>query len=288
MDSQVLKNKAGSDLKELHLGELAALNIYTQGYYKNINGLLRGMKPFQHGSPTYQRDMRELILHIGVALSGVNKGKSSKLPMTYRYDKNLPEEILKQRIKCAQSKGANIITFEDAAFVSSALVAPLRDFKGRYRTVFHGLHGLNVSSISYYPKEREFLIPPSKMKYLTHQIDRKGQHYFLACPVIAPTSTQGILNLKGGGSYETINQIIETAESEMVIKFAQFTIAATKVYLQNKEQRDLNRWTLFAAVDNAYGKGAYKIQYAQTIKSEAEALIKKITTGLESPKFFVK
>lgn len=273
-----LKKKA-TKLQYLHEGELAGLNIYTQDYYKDMNGLLRGQHPYKGSNPNFQENMRQVILHSAAALSGISKGQNHKLPLTFRYDGNtLPKDILDERIKCAQSKGIELEVYEDTAFVSSAFEKPVEHFKGPTRTVFYGMQGLDIGEISYYPTEREFLIAPGKVKYLHHR-EENGKHYFLACPVTPPASINQILNLPSGGTYKQAENLVVKAEKDMVKKFAQFALDVTNQYLEGKAEKDKSKWSILANIDNTYGKGSYKIQFAEEIKKSMNGLLDNLENG---------
>lgn len=277
---QKLKQKA-TKLQYLHEGELAGLNIYTQDYYKFINGLLRGQHPCKGSDANFQEQMRQVILHTTAALSGISKGQNQQLPLTFRYDgKALPKDIIEKRIQCAQSNGIELEVYEDASFVSSAFDKPVEasSFYGPIRTVFYGMQGLDIGEISRYPSEREFLIAPGKVKYLHHH-EETQKHYFLACPVTPPASISQIVNLPGGGTYKQAENITVEAEKDMVKKFAQFAIEVTNQYLKGKAVKDKSKWSILSSFDNTYGKGSYKIQFAEEIKTSLKGLLNNLQNG---------
>ncbi|HAT9729511.1 TPA: hypothetical protein JBD73_04200 [Legionella pneumophila subsp. pneumophila] len=278
MSCKDLKKKA-TKLQHLHEGEIAGLNIYTQQYYQFMNGLLRGQHPYKGSDANFQENMRQVILHSAAALSGISKGQNHKLPLTFRYDGNsLPKDIIEKRIQCAQSKGIELEVYEDTAFVSSAFEKPVSTFNGPIRTVFYGMQGLDIGEISRYPAEREFLIAPGKVKYLHHR-EENGKHYFLACPVTPPASIKQILNLPNGGTYKQAENITLEAEKDMVKKFAQFALDVTNQYLEGKAEKDKSKWSILANIDNTYGKGSYKIQFAEEIKKSMNGLLANLKNG---------
>jgi hypothetical protein len=278
MGCQELKKKA-TKLQYLHEGEIAGLNIYTQQYYQFINGLLRGQHPYKQGDVRFQENMRQVILHSAAALSGINKGQNHEFPLTFRYDGNtFPKDILEKRIQCARSNGIELEVYEDAAFVSSALEKPVSNFYGPIRTVFYGMQGLDIGEISRYPNEREFLIAPGKVKYVHHS-EKDGKHYFLACSVTPPASIQNLLNLPGGGTYKQAESIAVEAEKDMVKKYALFAIDVINQYLDTKAEKDKKNWSLFASIDNTFGKGSYKIQFAEEVKTSLKGLMNNLQNG---------
>lgn len=275
---QELKNKA-TKLQHLHEGEIAGLNIYTQEYYQFMNGLLRGQHPYKGSDANFQKNMRQVILHSAATLSGISKGQKHQLPLTFRYDGDtLPKDIIEKRIQCAQSKGIELEVYEDTAFVSSAFEKPVSTFNGPIRTVFYGMQGLDIGEISRYPAEREFLIAPGKVKYLHHRQEGKN-HYFLACPVTPPASIKQILNLPNGGTYKQAENIVLEAEKDMVKKFAQFALDVTNQYLEGKAEKDKSKWSILANIDNTIGKGSYKIQFAEEIKTSLNGLLNNLKNG---------
>ncbi|HIC7357883.1 TPA: SidE phosphodiesterase domain-containing protein [Legionella pneumophila] len=278
MSCQELKGKA-TKLQHLHEGEIAGLNIYTQQYYEFMNGLLRGQHPYKGSDANFQENMRQVILHSAAALSGISKGQKHNLPLTFRYDGDtLPKPIIEKRIQCAQSKGIGLEVYEDTAFVSSAFEKPVSTFNGPIRTVFYGMQGLDIGEISRYPAEREFLIAPGKVKYLHHREENK-KHYFLACSVTPPASIKQISNLPNGGTYKQAENIAVEAERDMVKKFAQFAIDVTNQYLEGKAEKDKSKWSILANIDNTYGKGSYKIQFAEELKTSLNGLLHNLQNG---------
>ncbi len=178
---------------DLHYGELMAVNIYTQGYFSVINGLLRGrINPFAKDASDiiddndYQKSMMEALCHIAISNSGLNKTPEVAIPsdtMVFRYDdSNLPQAVLDKRIESADRVPGNPLIVRESAFVSTSKKKPSDDFSAEYRTVFKDVVGRDVSDISYYPDEREFLMPPTDIVYLAHK-EARGNHYFLAKPV---------------------------------------------------------------------------------------------------------
>ncbi|MBS0285734.1 MAG: hypothetical protein JSR17_00035 [Proteobacteria bacterium] len=194
-EEQIRKLDTKHDFDDLHYAELMALNIYTQGYYSVLNGILRGrLNPFEADVDTasYDSQMKEALCHIALANSGLNKVPEVPLPAgtrAFRYDdKNLPKTVLDQRKESADRVPGKPLVVRESGFVSTSLEKPSEDFDAEYRTVFTNVTGRNVGAISFYPGERELLMPPTDIVYVAH-FKKHHKHYFLAKPVRALRDT---------------------------------------------------------------------------------------------------
>ena len=175
-------------LNNLNQAERMAINIYSTGFYKNANAMLRG------GNVNVQdkAQLKELICTTAVAISGLNKIDSEIPVNTFRGEKNLPQAVLKSRIEAAEKGGVTIET----GFISSSDQKPdaAFAFKDNVNDVnigieFHDLKGKNIKPLSAFPNEREFLIPPTQVQW-QHHATVKGGHLFSARPATTPTGLE--------------------------------------------------------------------------------------------------
>jgi hypothetical protein len=179
-------------LNDLHYAEMAAVNIYTQDYYRHINDLLRSDWPkFSKNDSIDTKKLKEVIIHTTMAASGLNKSPDKTIDFTYRVDKaGLPDSLVKDRKKSVESNKDNpYVTFETGGFLSSSKERPAEAWVGgtKYGTTFYNVIGKNVESISYFHayKEREVLLPPTQMQWVSYKTEG-NRDYFLARPVYTP------------------------------------------------------------------------------------------------------
>ncbi len=176
-----------TSLEKLHYAELAAINIYTQpSFFSDMNALLRDGRIVSN--PSDVSLVKEILLHCVMATSGLSHTPDQLLDnFTYRYDRELPEEVLQSRIQSAESLKGSPAVAEESAFFSFAIGNPAPNFEIRCssRTICYGLQGKDVTPISFYQHEKEYLIPPTQMRWLAHE-EIQGEHYFFAVPVNTP------------------------------------------------------------------------------------------------------
>ncbi len=193
------KRDEAKELDNLSYAEKCAINIYTQDYYETMNEILRGNIFIKPDSDTFQNEMIEVMLHNAFSASGLNKVGNVEVDNAFRVDKNLPQELVKEKIKSIDKKKAVV---SDKGFVSSSKDGPIpiagqenplfagNMRKGMVFTVYGKLIGKNISALSSLSKEREILIPPNtQLKYKKHE-EEDGAHYFYADVVRTPVANQ--------------------------------------------------------------------------------------------------
>lgn len=223
-------------LKNLHFAEMAALNIYTQNYYEQMNAVLRGMIPFDSNKVDFQKSMKEVMLHIAMASTGLSKCPVKDIKICYRYDgKSLPQSIVQARIDSVNSSESDLKVTVEAGFTSTSKEKPGGGMSGPYRTVFGGLVGKDIAAISYFPEEREFLIPPTQIKWITYNKDEQDNTYFLATPVNTPIGPEeGVKPGQKLGRKAIIDPIVARHETYMMNQLLRFAIETVENYHMNK------------------------------------------------------
>lgn len=142
----------------INFQEMQAINVYTGGFYTEINALLRGT--FSDIDSKLKTTRAALITSVFCA-SGLQKIPETSIIETYRGAKygSTNEQI--ERVTAAAQGG----TVRLEGFVSSSIDAIESDFQ--IKPVFYhfkNIRGMYVAPISKLPKEREFLIPPHASK----------------------------------------------------------------------------------------------------------------------------
>ncbi len=173
------------ELQALSVPERMALNIYTTGFYDDVNPFLRNGNP----KNLYSHYLRELICHAGVAIVGLNKISDDKVALSFRAEHSDPNNIppyMQNRIDAAKTGGVTV----EMNFISTAQENPSLDFgdpdtPGGVGIIFKELKGKNVRNLSAYPHEREFLMPPTQIQWISYFHAKQG-HILEGKPVATP------------------------------------------------------------------------------------------------------
>lgn len=179
--------------KNVSYAEMLAINIYTTNFYSKMNPFLRGdmtviAEAAKQGKNTLNTKAQELLLSCCLAASGLNKvTETSAIPKgSFRGDTRLPDFVLRERMKAASVGKVTQI----GAFTSTSMEKKSA-FAGKVQTKFYNLIGKNIASISAFPKEKEFLIPPTQMQWTAVEINKKtGVIYLMGKPVSSPDYTK--------------------------------------------------------------------------------------------------
>lgn len=189
--------------QHLTLSEKEAINLYTGSTYHSMNHLLRGKvdEAVEKLSPDCQLPqelkidhcIKEILLHVAVAISGLNKLPDFHLSdmgckYLYRAESSLPEETIKKR-KWAVLTGG--ITTEKG-FISTACQKPAESYFSEATQVsilIENCRGKDIRPLSQAGDlEREILLPPTQMqwkyfKVITTDTLQNKMTVFIATPV---------------------------------------------------------------------------------------------------------
>lgn len=171
--------------KNLSFAEKEAINIYTGSAYQVMNSLMRGdieeainsnyLPQFLTKKEQANQTIKETLLHIAVAVSGLNKlpdfvpppgpdGQPQKY--LYRGESSLPQSVIDKR-KWAVLQGGDI-TFE-MGFISTSFSKPVSGFFSEHSTsgiLIKNLKGKKITPLSQFGNsEREVLLPPTQMQW---------------------------------------------------------------------------------------------------------------------------
>ncbi|WP_068467108.1 hypothetical protein [Candidatus Protochlamydia phocaeensis] len=208
----------GELCRHLSFAEKEAINIYTGNFYRTMNALMRGDIDGAIESNYFLPDVftvkakanqtiKEALLHIAVAVSGLNKlpdyvpppgpdGKPQKY--LYRGERDLPESVLAKR-KWAVLQGGEITN--EMGFLSTAYGKPADAFFNEFTEVgvmIKSLKGKKITPLSQFGNsEREILLPPTQMQWLYQKdiitdIYKRQMTLFIAKPVSVPIPSAGI------------------------------------------------------------------------------------------------
>lgn len=154
----------------LELSEMAALNIYTQRKYMYVNGLLRG-----DYEPKSRMQLVETLFTMAFANTGLYKVNSENRKV-FRGERAWSTEVIQRRVEHSSRGGVT----HEPGFISTALERPNIRFRGDIAVALHNVYGADISEISCYPREREFLIPPGTKLKWEHHYREDGSEYFIA------------------------------------------------------------------------------------------------------------
>lgn len=138
-------------LKNLHLAEMKAINLYTGRHFVEMNSLLRG----------YAEPTRGWVIHTVMCASGLAKLPPTTVTACYRGETIYDKAVHETRISyCEQQKTTQI-----RGFISASVTAPLGyDVKIHFKNV----RGGEVSRISEFNFESEFLALPTSVRWLSY------------------------------------------------------------------------------------------------------------------------
>lgn len=232
------KRDKNKELEDLSYAEKCAINIYTQDYYKTMNGILRGDIVIPPEKSTFQNDMMEVMLHNGFSASGLNKVDNTQVSHAFRVDKAPPKELTEKKV--ASIEGETEV-FSERGFISSSKDKPTFKAKsGAVCTVFANIIGKHIGPLSFYSKEREVLIPPNTQIKYTKSKEEKGVTYLYGDAVRTPKLNQMPTDRRELTAQELLLE--EKLEVELLIKNVQ----------NLKRDYSKKKWKLHADVERKH------------------------------------
>jgi hypothetical protein len=151
-------------------GEMVAINVYTGGFYKQMNGLMRDdPRSFDYRNAS-NATTRSALVHSVLSASGLRKVPVNSIKTSYRGSNWGSDEEQQQRVEAAAKHGV----VELGGFVSSGII---QGFSKVVAYTFNNLRGAYIASISQVPSEREFLIPPTQLQISSYK-HNGGIHSF--------------------------------------------------------------------------------------------------------------
>ena len=160
-------------LNELTYGEHLAIYRYTSPEYAKINGLMRGdYRSFKKLGGVEEEKVKSTLMHTIVASAALQKMPDVDLPTVTRRVDNFGMDQMIENVK------NNIVT-QEKAFISTSF-EDHDDFKKVYpnQIILKNVQGKDISAISYFGKEKEYLISPStQLKWTGHTMNGEN-HIF--------------------------------------------------------------------------------------------------------------
>lgn len=164
--------------------EMQAINVYTTETFRSMNGVLRGtFEP-----TTDSHNARNAIIQSVMCAHGLMKIPQTFLDETYR---GSGAEQLSEQISAAASQ--DVIKLD--GFVSSSTSNDSQYVSGcPVKLQIKNLVGVYIGPISHYPKEKEFLLPPTAIQITNYRQAYDGKHVFEASCVseLACLSAKGL------------------------------------------------------------------------------------------------
>ncbi len=153
----------------LHNAEKKAINLYTQGctqtfgVFGKINQILRGTSRINKLD-----ELREILFASVFCASGVSKIPTKPLhyKKAYRYEWKFDSKVHEERIQLATEKGLCMLNGFFSCSRSSAEI----HHDGPVKWEVSNLRGSDIGALSYFPEEKEHLIPPTLVQITSHQI----------------------------------------------------------------------------------------------------------------------
>lgn len=200
-------------LVNLSYAEKLALNIYsgqeifgyntTEGkpgrYYAALNQLLRGEDPSEIFKDTSNKALSgqnltdavsEMLMHLAMVNSGLNKPVPVVPAATYRKEWNMPPSVIQERIDSIKSGGEILLNMQMASTSHTRPGFKPNDALGQggCALAFVNLWGVDITSVSQSASENEVLIPPSQMRVIGHMVNSQGEHIFVVTLARTPTA----------------------------------------------------------------------------------------------------
>ena len=153
--------------------EMQAINIYTGGYYTEMNGLMRDEKSkfdYRTSSPA---DIRPALIHSVMCASALRKIPETNIQTSYRGAKLGTKQEQRERVEAAAKNGVvelsgfvSTSANENAAFGHKPVIFKFQNLRGAY-----------VEPITKVPGEYEFLIPKTQIQVTSYQKKGGKQHF---------------------------------------------------------------------------------------------------------------
>lgn len=168
-------------ISEATFAEKCAINIYTKqdeqkdktSYYAIMNSFLRGdTSYFQKNSTNLSADCNELLAHLGMCISGLNKTPHQPLPeVAWREVPDMPEFVTLESIEAR--KTGKVTNHMGMVSTNKGRPKDMGTSAGGNYMMFKNVKGIDVSPYSKFGSpaggaEREILMPPTQIAWTNH------------------------------------------------------------------------------------------------------------------------
>jgi ADP-ribosyltransferase exoenzyme len=258
-------------LKELSYGECLAIYRYTSPEYAKINGLMRGdYRSLKKLRELEEEKVKSTLMHTIVASSALNKVPDIDLPTVTRRQGDFGIDQMIENVK------NNMVT-QEKAFISTSF-EDHDSFKKTYpnQIILKNVQGKDISAISYFGKEKEYLISPStQLKWTGHTIDGEN-HIFTVEGSNALLDQRMKKNATSLTTSERVNRkaakIVYNAKDKTKDVAEQLIATPKKLKLAKEDMQQ----RAYEAVSNAKGKASYLNSNYQTEPGKLGAVKAKL------------
>ncbi|MBN9287225.1 MAG: hypothetical protein BGO43_15120 [Gammaproteobacteria bacterium 39-13] len=160
-------------IEGLTLAENQAIKAYTGSFYYNLNAFLYGKLNnlyTYYSEPSYL--FKDLLINAVFLGSGLNKIlpslEYSDNP-SYRGEHSTPDSEIAYRIELIEEGGG--VTDQKAYMSTSSDVEIGEMFKGNCLIIFDSIYGKEISGISDFPSEQEFLLSPGQIFWESYEYE---------------------------------------------------------------------------------------------------------------------
>lgn len=155
----------------LTLAENQAIKAYTGNYYYNLNAFLYGkfdnLYAYYSDPAPFFKDLLVSAVFLGSGLNKIMPSVEYSDFSSYRGEHSTPDSEIIHRIELIEQGGG--ITDQKAYMSTSSDLEIGEMFKGNSLIIFDSIYGKEISSISEFPHEEEFLLLPSQILWESYE-----------------------------------------------------------------------------------------------------------------------
>lgn len=240
-------NGSHNQYADLSYAEKFAIYNYTGSAYHGINSFLHGKVDSLNFSWDYYNDQsavlnhtaNDLILNMGFLASGLNKimPETDHHTYTYRGEHSPSYDEIQERIQITQTEEG--FTYEPA-FMSTSLNSYISEnFSHGSLITFDNAYGKNITGLSQFEGEEEYLIPPGHILWEAYDY-HYGTFHFKA-KVVTPLLDDA--NIISENEITQFKNLIDFAEQND-IKMDFLTDFNKEIYLKNTLKDNLGTPTV--------------------------------------------
>ncbi|HKY69361.1 MAG TPA: ADP-ribosyltransferase domain-containing protein [Gammaproteobacteria bacterium] len=156
--------------ENLSYGEKCAINVYTGSFFQVLNTFLHGdvtvLEAWKAYPDHFQTLAKEIVLHTAMMSSGLNEIDPTSNPEdVYRGERSISNHHMEERHDVIMGK--EVCTNEPAFMSTSSDPYIAINFSSDAYIHFINNAGKNISELSMFPMENEYLMLPGQVKWLS-------------------------------------------------------------------------------------------------------------------------